>query len=316
MDKLPAASEEWKLYAVDAHKIGLTVRAIIEDLNTYGHVQVTTEDVRASLKDIGRPPKFTYPLYDGVMKAMNGQNSAGIQPFSSWSSRYILNRKSNNDTNSTIFAKMRRRGYEILGEDLVQAVLEEHQFIDDELARGCDTHDNSALGMIIVKAHDWGYTVLEIARQIFGSTNGRKSAININKVKKALESNGIPEGQHRNGRKLEYVGRNVRELRKLEDVKSFMKSAYNLGMDVNSIRDQLYVHGFDHSDSNPIVDLLKSNGVWQEQNPERARPSQAAQPTQPKACEDVHPMEEQVASRSARANEEPSRSISVGFLLN
>lgn len=302
MDNQPTTSEAGKRYLVAAHIVGLTVAAIIEDINT--HEQVTTEGIGAILKDIGQLPKLTYPWYNWIMKATNGQNPAGICPWNSFSSRFILKCKANNDTNSTIFAKMRRRGYEIPGEYWVQVVLEEHQFIEGELARGCDKHDNAALETIIVKAYDWGYTVPEISCSIFGSTNRPNSAININMVKIALEGNGIPEGQHRNGRKLAVVAQ------------EFVLSAYNLGMDVNSIRDQLYVHGFNHSDLNPIVDLLRRNGIWQGQNPERARPSQAAEPTQPRARQDVHPREEQVGSRSARANEEPGRSINLRYLLN
>lgn len=304
MDNLPAISEALTRYVLAAHIVGSTVAAIIDDLNTHGHEQVTTEGIEAIIKDTGQLPKFTYLWFNWIMKATNGENPAEISPWNSDSSRFILNCKANNDTNSTIFAKMRRRGYEIPGEHWVQVVLEEQQFIEDELARGCDEHDDAALETIIVKAHYWGYTVPEISRRIFGSTDRPISTININMVKRALECNGIPEGQHRNGRKLA-VG-----------AKEFIISAYDLGMDVNSIRDQLYVHGFNQSDSNPIVDLLRRNRIWREQNPERAITSQAAQPMQARAREDVHPGEEQVASRSARANKEPIRSIHLRDLLN
>lgn len=304
MDNLPAASEAWKGHVVAAHIVGSTVAAIMEDLHSYGHGQATTEGIRAILNESGQLPKFTYLWYNWIMKATNGQNPAGIYPWNSCSSRFILRCKVNNDTNSTIFAKMRRRGYEIPGEHWVQVVLEEHQSIEDELARASDRHDYAALETIIVKAHDWGYTVPEISRRIFGSTARPASTINVNMVKMNLENSVIPQGQHRNGRKLAAVAQ------------EFVLSAYNLGMDVSTIRDQLYVHGFNHADSQPIVDLLRENGIWQERNPEQAIPSQAAQPTQPRAREDDLPREEQVASRSARAHEEPGRSINVRDLLN
>lgn len=219
--------------------------AIIGYLNTHGHEQVTTEDITAFLKDIGQLPKFTYLWYNWILKATKGLNPTESHPWNSWSSRFILNCKGNSETNSTIFATMRRLGYEIPGEHWVQVVIEAHQSIEDNLARGCDTHENAALETSIVKAHEWGYTVPEIAGRIFARTNRPMSTINISMVKMALEGNGIPEGQHRNGRKLTVVAMR------------FILSAYNLGMDVNSIRDQLYVHGFNHSVSKPIVNLLK-----------------------------------------------------------
>ena len=300
----PAAFETWKPYAENAHILGWTVPAIIGYLNTHGHEQVTTEDITAFLKDIGQLPKFTYLWYNWSLKATKGLNPTESHPWNSWSSRFILNCKGNSETNSTIFAKMRRLGYEIPGEHWVQVVIEAHQSIEDKLARGCYTHDNAALETSIVKAHEWGYTVPEIAGRIFARTNRPMSTINISMVKMALEGNGIPEGQHRNGRKLTVVAMR------------FILSAYNLGMDVNSIRDQLYVHGFNHSVSKPIVNLLKKKGICQEENPERARTSQVAQPAHPRAREDAHPRQEQVASLSAPANEKPGRTINVRDLLN
>lgn len=265
MDNLSVASETSKRYILDAHAFGLAVAAINEDLYTHGHDHVTKEGIEAILTDDKKPPKSTYIWHNWEVKATNGLNPTANYPWNSWSSRFILKCKANNETNSTIFAKMRKRGFEIPGEYWVKFVLDEHRFIENELARGCDTHDGAALQKIIVMAHNWGYTVPEITRQIFGRNNGSTSAVNTDMVKMALESNGIPQTHHRNGRKFGAVAQ------------EFVLSAYNLGMDVNNIWDRMYVHGFDLSDPEPILDLLRRNGIWQGQELERARPSPAAQ---------------------------------------
>lgn len=302
MDNLTVASEASKRYVVAAHTFGSTVAAIIEDLNTHGHDYVTEEDIRDILKYIGQHPKSEYLWENWIMRATGGQISASIHPWNSWSSRFIANSKANNQTNSTIFTKMRKRGYEVPGEHWVQFVLYEHRLVENGLARGCGTYEDAALENIIVMAHNWGYTVPEIAYRIFGSTPSRNRSTST--IKMALESNGIPEVQHRNGRNLGVVAQ------------EFVVSAYNLGMHVDNIRDQMYVHGFDHSDPQPIIDLLKTTGIWQGQKLERAGPRQAAQPMLPRDRDNVLPGEGQVVSESTPANREPGRRINVIDLLN
>ena len=179
-------------------------------------------------------------------------------------------------------------------------MLEEHRFVENKLARGYDIHDDTALQRIIVKAHNWGYTLPEITRRIF--ENGPASAVNIDVVKRALESNGIPEAEHQNGQHFRGVAQ------------KFVLSAYNLGMDVNNIRDQMYTHGFNLPDL--ILDLLRRNGIWQGENFDQARRSQAVQPMQPRARDNVRPGEGQVASRGAQAKEGLGEKIHVMGLLN
>lgn len=305
MENLSVASEASKRYILGAISLGLALRAIIEDLRTHGHEHVTIEDVVDFLELKRRFPKPTYTWQNWIVKATEGLNPTGIYPWTAWSSRFILQCKANNETDSAIFAKMRKRGFEIPGENWVEVVLEAHRFIESELARGCDAHDDATLQLIIVRAHDWGYTLPEITRRIFESTNRSASAVNTDVVKRALESNGIPEAQHRNGR---YFGDVAME---------FVLSAYNLGMDVNNIQDQMYAHGFDLSGLyDLILDLLKRNGIWQRENFDRARRSQAAQPIQPRPRDDVRAGEEQVASRGSQANEGPGGRIRVMDLLN
>lgn len=298
MDNLSVASEASKRYILGAHTLGSTVRAISEDLYTHGHEHATKEDIEDVLKGKRQFPKSTYIWHNWIVKATDGQNPTGIYPWTSWSSRFILKCKANNETNSIIFAKMRKRGSDIPGEYWVKVVLDEHRSIENELARGCDTYDDTGLQRIIVKAHNWGYTLPEITRRIFESTNGSAAAVSTDVVKRALESNGIPEAEHRNGRQFGDVAQ------------EFVLSAYNLGMDVNSIWDQVYAHGFDLLD--PILDLLRRNGIWQGENLDRARRSQAAQPMQPRARDDVRPGEGQVAS----ANEVSGGRVHVMNLLN
>lgn len=301
---MAVASEASKRYVLGAHALGLTVAAIIEDLYTHGSEHVMRDDIGDILKDNGQFPKLTYLWHNWIVKATNGPIPTGIYPWNSWSGRFILNSKAKDETNSTVFANMRKRGSEIPGEYWIKVVLDEHRFIENELARGCDTSDNAALQNIIVMAHNWGYTLSEIARRIFRSTNKSTSAVNTDMVRMALESNGIPEAEHRNSRKFGVVAR------------EFVLSAYILGMDVDSIRDRMYVHGFDHSDPKPVLKLLKRKGIWQGQKLEQARPSQVAPPTQPRTCESVRPGEGQVAARSVLADEEPGGRIYVRDLLN
>lgn len=184
--------------------------------------------------------------------------------------------KANNETDSIIFPKMRKRGYEIPGEYWVGKVLNEHMFIENGLVDGSDSHDDAALRKVIVKAHNWGYTLPEIARQIPKSTqrlHHRSSGIsNIDMAKMTLENNEIPEAQHRRGRDFLSVV-----------AQGFVLSAYNLGMDVNKIRDLMYSHVFDNFDPECIVDFLKSKGLWQGGKVIEKKPTQAIQPMQPRA---------------------------------
>lgn len=304
MDTLTVASKASERYILGAHTLGLTVDAIIEDLYTHGHEHVTKDTIGDILKNNGQLPKLTYLWQNWIAKATNGLIPMGIYPWNSWSSRFILNCKTNKETNSTIFANMRKRGSDIPGENWIKVVLDEHRFIENGLARGRDIHDDATLQKIIVMAHNWGYTVPEITREIFGSTNRSTSAV-TDMVRMTLKSNGIPGAEHRNGRKFGHVAQ------------EFVVSAYKLGMDVKSIQDRMYVHGFDHPDQKkPILDLLERKGIWHGQKLERARPSQAAQPTQRRARDDVRPEEGQIASRRSQANEEPGKKIYIRDLLN
>ena len=309
MNNLTVPTDPSKQYVVAAHTFGLTGGAIIEDLNTHGHDRLTEADIRDILKDIRQFPKSTYGWYNWMIKATNGQNPVGIYPWNPWSSRFILNCKAKNETNSTIFAKMQKCGYEIPGLHWVEVVLKAHLFIENELANGFDTLDDAASQNIIIMAHNWGYTLPEITSRIHRSTlrpNRFISKINPDMVKMALEKSGIPEEQHRRGRDFAAVAQ------------KFVLSAYNLGMDVNNIRDQMYVHGFDHFDPKLIADFLNTKGLWQGQKSKQTKAIQAAQPTQPKARNYVLPGDVEIAAQtqSVRVNREPGRRIDVMDLLN
>ncbi len=307
MDTRTVASKASKRYIEDAHTFGLTVYAIIEDLNNHGHEQVPEEDVRAILKDTRQIPRSTYYWDNWIIRATEGQNPAGCYPWNSWPSRFILSCKANNETDSTIFAKMRKRGYEIPGEDWVEVVLKAHMFIENGLADGSDTNDDAALQKIIVLAHNWGYTLPEITCRIPRSTlrlHRSTSNSNTDMAKMTLEDNGIPEAQHRRGREFSVVAQ------------EFVLSAYNLGMDVKNIRDQMYFHGFSNFDPNPIVDFLKSRGLWRGEKAIQKKPTQAIPPMQPRACDYVLPREGSVSRQMDPANQEPGRRITVMDLLN
>lgn len=302
MDTLNVASKAAaKRYIEAAHTFGLTVDAIIEDLNNHGHENVTQEDIGAILKDIRQIPRSTYLWHNLIFKATNGQNPMGCYPWNSWSSRFILSCKANNETDSTIFAKMRKRGYEIPEEHWVEVVLKEHMFIENGLADRSDTHDGAALQNVIVMAHNWGYTLREITSRIPKSTlrlHRSTSNSKTNMAKLALEDNGIPEAQHRRGRKFSVVA------------EKFVLSAYNLGMDVNNIRDRMYMHGFDNFDPEAIK-FLKSKELWRDE-----QASQDTQPMQPRASDYVIPRDGNVARRMNPANQEPGRRMTVMDLLN
>lgn len=307
MDTQTVASKTSKRYIEYAHTFGLTVDAIIEDLKNHGHEHATEEDIRAILKDSRQLPKSTYCWHNWIIKATDGLNPAGCYPWNAWSSRFILSCNANNETDSTIFAKMRKRGYEIPGERWVEFVLKEHMFIEKGLADGSDTHDDAALQNAIVMAHNWGYTLREITCRIPRSTlrvHPSTSKRNTQMVKMTLEDNGIPEAQHRRGREFSVVAR------------EFVLSAYNLGMDVNNIRDQMYIHGFDNFDPKSIVDFLKSKVLWRGEKPMQKKATQAIQPMQPRACDYVLPGEGSVSRQRDPANQEPGRGISVMDLLN
>ena len=305
MDNPTVTLEALKRYALAAHAVGFTGDAIIQALITHAHDHFTEGNITDILKGIKQSPKKNYPWYNWGIRATNGQIPLGSYPWKSWSSRYIWNCKAKNETNSTIFAKMRKRGYEIPGEHWVEVVLEARLFIENELAHGCDDLDDAALQKTIVMAHNWGYTLPEITCRIPGRTLGPNQSISkiATMVKMALESNGIPEAQHRKGRGFAVVAQ------------EFVLSARSLGIGVNDIQDQLYVHGFNH-DAKPIVDFLEKKGLWQGQDSERMTPIQEAQPTQPKARDYVLHREGEIAPQSVPANQEPGRKIHVMDLLN
>lgn len=307
MRNLTVPSDPSKQYVLAAHTFGLAEGAIIEDLNTHGNDHLTEEDIRDILKVIRQFPKSTYGWYNWMIKAANGQNPEGIYPWNPWSSRFILSCKAKNETNSTIFAKMQKRGYEIPGEHWVEVVLKAHRSIENELANGFDSPEDASSQSIVTMAHNWGYTLPEITYRIFRSTlrpNRSNSRISTDMVKMILEDNGIPEAQHRRGREFAAVAQN------------FVLSAYNLGMDVGDIRDQMYVHGFDQFDPKLIVDFLKTKGLWPGQKSKQTELIQAAQPTQPKARGYILPREGKSAPQSVPAKQEPGRKIDVMDLLN
>lgn len=307
MHNLTVPSDPSKQYVVAAHTFGLAEGAIIEDLNTHGNDHLTEEDIRDILKVSRQSPKLTYGWYNWMIKATNGQNPEGIYPWNPWSSRFILSCKAKNETNSTIFAKMQKRGYGIPGEHWVEVVLKAHLFIENELANGFDSPEDASSQSIVAMAHNWGYTLPEITRRIFRSTlrpNRSNSKISTDMVKMMLQDNGIPEAQHRRGREFAAVARN------------FVLSAYNLGMDVGDIRDQMYVHGFDQFDSKLIVDFLKTKGLWPSQKSKQMEPIQAARPPQPNARGYILPREEQSAPQNVTANQRSGRKIDVADLLN
>lgn len=304
MHNLTVPSDPSEQYVVAAHAFGLAEGAIVEDLNTHGHDHLTENDIKDILKVIRQFPRSTYGWYNWIIRATNGQNPVGIYPWNPWSSRFILSCKAKNETNSTIFAKMQKRGYEIPGEHWVEVVWKARLFIENELASGLDIRDDVASQNIIIMAHDWGYTLPEITRRIFRSTlrpNRSISKMNTDMVKMTLKTNGIPEAQHRRGREFAAVAQN------------FVLRAYNLGMDVEDIRDQMYVHGFDQFDPKLIVDFLTTKGLWQGQKSKQIKPIQAAQP---KARGYILPGEEKSATQSVPAIQEPGRKIDVMDLLN
>ena len=305
MGSLIDASKVSTEYAVAAHKLGMTIKSIIEDISTHGHNHLTEENLEDILNGISQIPNLTYHRHDPAIKATNAQNTLRICPVNPWASRFILTRSAKNETNSTIFAEMQRRGYDIPGEDCVEVVLQEYLFIEKELAQACHTRDDAALQMIIPKAYHCGYTVPEIVRRIHRNTARPKRSTQIETmVKLTLESNGIPEALHRSGRKLNVAA------------EKFMLCAYNLGMEVNEIRDQMFAHGFNYDELTSIVKTLKKQGVCQGQEHRQTKPSQAAQPTQPSARDHVLPGKAEIAAQSVLANQEPIRRIDVMDLLN
>lgn len=292
----------WIQYVMAAHTFGSTVKAIIEDLNTYGYNHVTEKDIINILEDNGQIPKTLYPWHNWIIKATKGQNPAGIYPWNPWPSRFILVCNVNNDDNSTIFTKLRQRGFEIPGEHWVEVVLAEHQFIENGLALGGGYQD-AAFRKVIVKAHNWGYTLSEITRRNALSLS-QASNISTHFVRTALASNGIPDTQHREGRVFGIIA------------EGFVTSAYHLGMDINSIRDQMYVHGFDYSSTKPIFDFLKQKGIWQGEKSLRAKSEQEACSLQWRSRNNILRVEGEAGARSSYVNAEPSRRTNLMGLLN
>ena len=292
----------WIRYVMAADHFGLTVKAILDHLNACGYNDITEEDISNILKDNGRIPKFLYPWYNWIIKSTRGQNPTGIHPWNPWPSRFILMCNANNDDNSTIFTKMRHRGFEIPGEHWVGVVLTERQDIENGLALGGDYQD-AAFEKIIVRAHNWGYTLPEITRRnAFNPSQASNSSIHF--VQTALAKNGIPKTHQREGRGFGTV------------TEEFVASAYNLGMDVNSIRDQMYVHGFDCSSTKPIFDLLEQKGIWQGEKSVRIKSEQEAYSLQRRSRDNILDGESETGARSPHVSAEPGQQISLMDLLN
>lgn len=291
----------WR-YVMAAHLFGLTVKAILDDLNACGYNHVTTEDTSNILKDNGQIPKILYPWYNWIIKATNGQNPTDIHPWNPWPSRFILMCNANNDNNSTIFTKLRHRGFEIPGEHWVGVVLTEHQDIENGMALG-GGYQGAAFEKVIVRAHNWGYTLSEISRRNALSPS-QASNSSIRFVQTALARNGIPATQQREGRGFGTIA------------EEFVASAYNLGMDVNSIRNQMYVHGFDYSSTKPIFDLLKEKVIWEGEKSFRAKSEQEAYSLQRRSRNNILGGEAEAGARSPHISAEPGQQISLMDLLN
>lgn len=302
MDTSATPPLPWIRYVMAAHLFGLTVKATLDDLNTCGYNHVTAEDTSNILKDNGRIPKFLYPWYNWIIKATKGQNPMGIHPWNPWPSRFILMCNANKDDNSTIFTKLQHRGFEIPGEHWVGVVLTEHQDIENGLALG-GAYQSAAFEKFIVRAHNWGYTLSEITRRnAFNPSQASNSSIHF--VKTVLARNGVPETYQREGRGLGTIA------------EEFVASAYNLGMDVNSIRNQMYVHGFDYWSNKPISDLLKEKGIWQGEKSLRAKSEQEAYSLQRRSRDNILGGEDEAGARSPHVNAEHGQQISLMDLLN
>lgn len=308
MDGRIDASKLSTKYASAAHKLGMTSKGIFEDIITHLDDHFTEEKLGDILNGIGRIPKLSYSWDDPAIKASNSQNTLSIRPRNPWTSRFILTCGVKSETNSTIFAKMQRRGYDIPGENFVEVVLQEYIFIEKGLAHACRTDDGAALEMLILKAYRWGYTVLDIAGQICANTVKLKSLIQIKTmIQKTLESDGIPVALLRKGRDFTVTAQ------------EFVLCAYNVGMEVTEIRDRMFAHGFSYFDPfepNPFVDFLKEKWLYQGQEHLQTKLSQAAQPRQPSARDHVLPGKTEIAVQSVLARQEPIRRIDVMDLLN
>lgn len=81
-------------------------------------------------------------------------------------------------------------------------------------------------------------------------------------------------------------------------------------MGMKSVRDQIYIHGFDNFDSIGIK-FLKSKGLWRDE-----QVSQDTQPVQPGLCDYLILSDGNVAHRMNPAHQEPVRRVSVMDLLN
>lgn len=264
--------EGWYFFALAAHRFGLSVKAVLDDLHNKEYLWVTEEAISKLLITNSQFPKLIYPWPHWTIKATNGQASPLAYHWNAWTARYILRSSQNNMNNAVIYDRARQRGFQLPdNKEIIQNILEEERNIQDHLAAVNRNFTTVLYRKAVVRAHNWGYTVSEILTALFGLYGGSGSNFTLMKsahddakqVRSTLADHGISEeAELRNGRVLN------------KTAEEFMISAANLGFTMRQIRDEMFVHGYDIEEptsSAALYRLLKKilpKAVEQEPGPE------------------------------------------------
>lgn len=250
---MTARNTPWIQYTLCAHHFGLTVNAILVDLQNHNNENITQEDIKKTISSDNQIPKEMYQWYNWEYRASNNNLPETSYPWNAWTSRYAYCCKLNNMPNSTIWNHMLSRGYELPISMPVHAILNARQFIENHLLAICENPIALAEVYIptVLRAHSWGYTLNEILQGIF--LPGHADEAEMRHLRSTLNSRGVEMEMQRKGRS--FCSRNA------IIVEEFMGSAFMIGMGLDEISHLCYAHGFDIIRASLVENILVRLGM-------------------------------------------------------
>lgn len=260
----------WIQYVLCAHNFGLTVEAILMDLNNHDNKDITQSDIRNILISNNKVPKEQYKWYNLEYFAATAAASASSNktlppqtgyPWNAWTARYAYGCKIYNNTSSysVIWEKMLTRGYELPIDMPIHAILNARLFIENNLLAVCSNPIALAEVYIptVVRAHSWGYTLKEILQGIFLPDNIDES--DMIHLRQTLESHGgVVMGLQRTGRN-DYSSLSLSSPACNDPVvvERFVGSAHMIGMKEDEINLLCYAHGYDLRHTRLVDEILQ-----------------------------------------------------------